>query len=121
MAHYAKVENGIVTQVIVADQDFINSGAVGDSNNWIQTSYNTTKGIHELGGEPLRKNYAGFGYSYNEQLDAFIPPKLFDSWILDEVTGTWVAPTNPPEDGRHYIWDEDKLDWVINIVLPEEP
>ena len=77
MAHFAKVENGLVIDVIVAEQEFINSGAVGDPSSWVQTSYNTYAGVHKLGGIPLRKNYAGIGYTYDAQRDAFIPPNPF--------------------------------------------
>lgn len=76
MAHYAEIDdNGIVLRVIVAEQDFIDSGAVGDPQKWIQTSYNTINGIHKLGGKPFRKNFAGIGYIYNKQLDEFNPPE----------------------------------------------
>lgn len=119
MAHYAKVENGIVTEVIVADADFINSGYVGNPASWIQTSYNTQGNVHLLGGTPLRKNYAGIGYSYNEELDAFIPPKPFNSWLLNEDTGLWYPPVNRPDDGKYYIWNETILDWEeIENPLP---
>lgn len=103
MAHYARVLNGFVTHVIVADQDFINSGAVGDPSEWIQTSYNTRGGIHygedgnPDGGIALRKNYASIGYMYLQNLDAFVPPKPFAiggvDWTLDENTGLWTHPT----------------------------
>ena len=96
MSHFAKVENGIVTHVIVAEQDFINSGLVGDPSIWIQTSYNTYAGEHRLGGTPLRKNYAGLGYTYDSERDAFIPPNPFPSWILDENTCLWNPPTGRP-------------------------
>lgn len=119
MAHYAKVENGIVTEVIVADADFINSGYVGSPALWIQTSYNTQGNVHLLGGTPLRKNYAGIGYSYNEELDAFIPPKPFNSWLLNEDTGLWYPPVAKPDDGKYYIWNETILDWEeIENPLP---
>ena len=102
MAHFAKVEDGIVTQVIVAEQDFINSGAVGDPSQWIQTSYNGS----------IRKNYAGIGYHYNKELDIFIGPKPFESWTLDIETGTWISPIEKPTDGKFYIWDEKTLNWI---------
>jgi len=90
MSHFAKVENGIVTKVIVAEQDFIDSGVVGDPADWIQTSYNTRDGVHILGGTPLRKNYASKGYSYDSVRDAFIPPKPIEgNWILNEDTCQW--------------------------------
>lgn len=120
MTHYAKVEDGIVTAVIVADEEFINSGHLGEPSLWIQTSYNTQGNVHLLGGTPLRKNYAGIGYTYNAELDAFIPPKLFDSWILNEDTGLWDAPIIKPDDGVYYIWNENILNWqeVENILPP---
>ena len=91
MAHYAKIENTIVTQVIVAEQDFIATGALGDPAAWIQTSYRTHGGQHPEG-TPLRKNYAGLGYTYDEQRDAFIPPKPYPSWVLNEQTCLWESP-----------------------------
>ena len=99
MAHFAQIdENNIVTNVIVAEQDFINSGAVGDPSKWIQTSYNTQGGEHKLGGTPMRKNYAGIGYTYDSQRDAFIPPKPFESWVLNEDTCLHVAPVDMPTE-----------------------
>jgi len=119
MSHFAHVdENNIVTQVIVAEQDFINSGAVGDPSSWIQTSYNTYDGQHKNGGTPLRKNYAGIGYSYDAGRDAFIPPKPFNSWTLDETTCLWEAPTPYPTDGKIYNWNENTLSWD-EVVIPE--
>ena len=129
MSHFAKVEDGVVTQVLVAEQDFINSGAVGDPAQWIQTSYNTRAGVHY---EPdshtpsadqskaLRKNYAGIGYTYDAARDAFIPPKPdpYPSWIIDDATGLWKPPVAMPTDGQEYDWDESTLSWVV--VVPEE-
>lgn len=113
MSHFAQIdENNIVTQVIVAEQDFINSGAVGDPSRWVQTSYNTSGGQHKNGGTPLRKNYAGIGYSYDVSRDAFIPPKPFNSWSLNEDTCWWEAPTPMPTDDKIYSWDEDNLSWI---------
>lgn len=109
MAHFAKVENGLVTQVIVAEQDFIDSGAVG--TGWIQTSYNTHGGQHPEG-RPLRKNYAGIGYTYDTERDAFIPPKVYNSWLLNEDSCLWEAPIPKPQDGKEYLWDEPLLSWV---------
>lgn len=111
MAHFAKVENGIVTQVIVIDQETLNTGLWGDPASWIQTSYNTRGGQHPEG-RPLRKNYAGIGYTYDAQRDAFIPPKPFNSWVLDEATCQWNAPTPMPTDGKNYEWDEATTAWV---------
>lgn len=115
MAHFAKVENGIVTQVIVAEQEFINSGAVGNPENWIQTSYNTYGGVHLLGGTPLRKNFAGVGFTYNVEKDAFIPPKplQYESWVLNEEKYIWEAPLEMPKDNKAYYWNEEQLEWVL--------
>jgi len=103
MAHFAKIDsNNIVTQVIVAEQDFINSGAVGDSFLWVQTSYNNN----------FRKNFAGVGYTYDKAKDAFIPPKPYPSWTLVEDTCQWTAPTAMPDDGKMYTWNEDTTNWT---------
>ena len=113
MAHFAQIdENNIVINVLVAEQEFINSGAVGDSAHWIQTSYNTRSGVHALGGTPLRKNYAGLGYTYDVSRDAFIPPKPFASWVLNEDTCLWEAPVPMPTDGKMYRWDEATVSWA---------
>ena len=80
---------------------------------WKQTSYNTSAGIHKLGGTPFRKNHAGIGYTYDENRDAFIPPKPFNSWILNEQTCLWESPTNRPNDQKNYIWNESTLTWNI--------
>jgi hypothetical protein len=121
MAHFAKVEDGIVTQVIVIDQETLNTGHWGDPASWIQTSYNTQRGIHTQGGTPLRKNYAGIGYSYDAGLDAFIPPKPYASWVLDENTCTWSAPvTEPTEEGKRYVWRESDTSWVEYINRPDD-
>jgi hypothetical protein len=117
MSHFAKVESGIVTQVIVAEQEFINSGAVGDPASWIQTSYNTYGGQHRLGGTPLRKNYAGIGCTYDAVRDAFYAPQPFPSWTLNEETCLWVAPTPRPEDGKIYNWNEESLSWIEVVPL----
>jgi hypothetical protein len=109
MAHFAQVENGIVTQVIVAEQDVIDSGFFG--TGWIQTSYNTYGGQHPEG-RPLRKNYAGVGYTYDSTRDAFISPKPFASWVLNETTCLWDAPTPMPTDNKRYSWNEEQLGWV---------
>lgn len=109
MSHFAQVENGVVTQVIVAEQDVIDSGVFG--SGWVQTSYNTNGGQHPEG-RPLRKNYAGVGYTYDEQRDAFIPPQPFPSWTLNEDTCLWDAPVSYPNDGKLYIWDEEQQQWI---------
>jgi hypothetical protein len=111
MAHFAKVVDGIVTQVIVAEQEFFNTFIDTSPGEWIQTSYNTLGGQHPEG-RPLRKNYAGIGYTYDRERDAFIPPQPYASWLLDEETCLWNAPTPMPNDGKLYIWDEPTLSWV---------
>jgi hypothetical protein len=115
MGHFAKIENNIVTNVIVAEDEFIQSGVLGEPSSWIKTSYNTREGIHLQGGEPLRKNFAGIGYSYNKDLDAFIPPKPleYESWILNEEKCIWEPPIKMPSDGKSYYWDEELLEWVL--------
>ena len=119
MSHFAEINNdGIVQRVIVAEQDFIDSGAVGDPSNWVQTSYNTKGGVHYApnGGEPdggvaLRKNYAGKGHTYDKTRDAFIESKPYPSWELDEDTCEWNSPVPYPDDGEKYGWDEDTTSW----------
>jgi hypothetical protein len=111
MSHFAKVENGIVTQVIVAESDFIATGALGDPAAWIQTSYNTVGNQHPEG-RPLRGNYAGIGYTYDAGNDVFYAPQPFPSWILSIDTWTWGAPVDYPTDGKVYNWDEATLSWV---------
>ena len=113
MAHFAQVTDNKVTQVIVIDQETLNTGHWGDPSTWIQTSYNTRAGEHILGSEPLRKNYAGIGYTYDRSLDAFIPPKLYNSWILNEETCLWEPPISYPTDKNKYIWNEETLSWNI--------
>lgn len=118
MAHFAKInKENIVEQVIVAEQDFIDSGAVGDSSTWIQTSYNTQGGKHINGGTPLRKNYAGIGYTYDRKRDAFIPPQPYPSWTLNQETCLWDSPIPQPEDGKFYVWDEEKVEWVEREII----
>ena len=102
MSHFAKLNNNTVTEVIVAEQDFINSGAVGDSFLWVQTSYNGN----------FRKNYAGIGFTYDSDRDAFIAPKPYPSWTLDEDTCTWETSVAIPDATKLYDWDEDTTNWV---------
>ena len=103
MSHFAEInKDGKVQRVIVAEQDFINSGVVGDSFNWIQTSYNNN----------FRKNYAGIGYTYDSGRDAFISAKPYPSWTLNETTCNWEAPVTIPDDGKQYRWDEPTTNWV---------
>jgi hypothetical protein len=121
MAHYAFLdENNIVIEVIVGKDE----GEDGiDWEQWYsnfrgltckRTSYNTQGGVHTLGGEPFRKNYAGIGYSYDPDRDAFIPPKPFDSWVLNEESCFWEPPVAYPNDGNSYDWDEENQNWVAN-------
>ncbi|MGI9141611.1 MAG: hypothetical protein ACR2IJ_00320 [Fluviibacter sp.] len=110
MSHFAKVENGIVTQVIVVEQDVIDSGLFG--TGWVQTSYNTVGGVHTQGGTPLRKNFAGIGYHYDSYRDAFIPQRPFKSWPLNEQTCLWEPPVPMPTDGKLYRWDEITTSWM---------
>ena len=101
MSHFAKIDkNNVVTDVITAEQDFINSGKVGDSFLWVQTSYSGS----------FRKQYAGIGYTYDKTNDVFIVPKPFESWVLDS-NQDWEAPTAMPDDGKYYSWDEDTKAW----------
>lgn len=111
MSHFAKVIDGIVTEVLVIEQDVIDTGLFGDPALFVQTSFNTHGGVHPEG-RPLRKNYAGIGYVYDAERDAFIPPQPFPSWTLDEDTCLWNAPTAKPDDGKIYTWDEATLAWV---------
>lgn len=110
MSHYAKVENSIVTQVIVAEEDFIQTGALGDPAGWIQTSYNTHGGQHPED-RPLRKNYAGIGYTYDSTRDAFIPPQPYPSWTMSEETCLWNAPVAMPTEGGPFTWNEEAQTW----------
>ena len=115
MAHYAKVLEGIVETVIVAEPEFFNNFVDDSPGKWIQTSYNTRGGVHY---EPnsntpssdqskaLRKNYAAVGYTYDKTRDAFIPPQQFPSWTLNETTCLWDPPMPQPSDGKTYLWDE---------------
>ena len=121
MSHYAKVVDGIVNQVIVAEAEFFESFVDSSPGEWIQTSYNTRGGVHidPETGEPsadqskaLRFNYAGIGFTYDRERDAFIPPKPFASWTLNETSCLWEAPVAYPTDGKHYVWDEATTSWV---------
>jgi len=118
MSHFAQVKNKIVQMVIVAEQDFINN--LEDKDDWIQTSYNTRGGVHydpftnePDNGIPLRKNYAGIGSIYDENLDAFYDPQPYPSWVLNTNTCQWEAPIPQPNDGNTYIWNEDTKNWDL--------
>ena len=108
MAHYAKVENNFVTQVIVAEQDFIDT----QEGTWIQTSYNTQRGVHSEGGAPLRKNFAGVGMTYDTTRDAFYSTQPYASWTLNEDTCIWEAPVDLPDGIKFYEWDESITNWT---------
>jgi len=125
MGHFAKVSNGIVTRVIVAEADFFNNFVDDSPGKWIQTSYNTRGGVHyqpntnepsEDQSKALRKNYAGIGYSYDSTRDAFIPPQPFNSWTLNEDTCLWDSPVPYPTDGKLYKWNEEILNWEEVII-----
>jgi len=121
MAHWAELdENNIVTRVLVGSNEDPDEGYQWLIDNlggtWVKTSYNTQGGVHSLGGTPLRKNYAGIGYSYDADRDAFIPPKPFNSWLLNEDTCLWDAPTPYPTDGKFYRWVEEDLNWQEIVV-----
>lgn len=111
MAHFAKVTDGIVTQVIVAEPEFFETFVDTSPGEWIQTSYNTYGGVHKLGGTPLRKNFAGIGYTYNAQEDCFVPPKPYASWTLDTNTCLWQPPVAMPTDDKMYRWNETAQAW----------
>lgn len=134
MAHFAKVKSRKVLEVIVAEQDFINALPKETGVKWVQTSYNTRNGVHygwkdvtftgedgtlftdkqpyADGGVPLRKNYAGVGYTYDTGRDAFYAPKPYPSWTLNEDTCLWEPPTPMPDDAKFYQWDESAKEWI---------
>lgn len=123
MSHFAKVENGVVVDVIKIEQDVLNTGAWGDPSEWIQTSYNTYGGVHYIPdsnprqpspdqSKALRGNYAGVGYIYDKHNDVFYPPQPYPSWTISEPTWIWQPPVPFPEDGKFYNWDEATLSWV---------
>jgi hypothetical protein len=111
MAHFAKVNQGIVEKVIVAEQDFIDTMVDTSPGSWIQTSYNTRGGVHSDGGTPLRKNFAAVGGSYDAERDAFIPPQPYPSWTLNEETCIWDCPVAYPDDDNTYTWNEETQTW----------
>lgn len=120
MSHFAKVENGTVTRVIVAEPEFFETFVDNSPGEWIQTSYNTRGGVHYSpetnepdGGVALRKNYAGVGYTYDKTNDAFIPPKPYNSWILNTESFLWDPPTPMPTDGQQYSWNEETQSWDV--------
>jgi hypothetical protein len=118
LSHFAKCLDGKVIQCIVAEPDFFNTFVDSSPGSWIQTSYNTRGGVHygpngePDGGIALRSNYAGIGYTYDQQNDVFYAPRPFPSWVLDQTTWIWNAPVPYPTDGMLYTWDEPTLGWV---------
>tara|TARA_R110000751_G_scaffold301823_1_gene415500 strand:+ start:308 stop:691 length:384 start_codon:yes stop_codon:yes gene_type:complete len=125
MAHFAKLNND---NIVIDVQSVHNNTATneaagitflnnlyGTSDTWKQTSYNTRGNIHKLGETPLRKNYAGIGYTYDEDKDAFIAPKPYPSWTLNETTCLWKAPVDYPDDDKYYIWNEDITNWEEGV------
>ena len=121
MSHFAKLDaNNIVTFVTVGRQEDDGQEAALTARTgdvYKQTSYNTSGGVHRLGGTPLRKNYAGIGYTYDAARDAFIPPKPYNSWVLNEDSCLWEAPVPYPDDGERYQWDEATLSWISNDAV----
>jgi len=111
MSHFAKVLDGKVTQVIVAEPEFFQNFVDTSPGTWIQTSYNTYGNAHKLGGTPLRGNYAGIGYTYDSTNDVFVPPQPYPSWTVNQSTWLWEAPVAMPTDGKNYTWDEATTSW----------
>jgi hypothetical protein len=119
MAHFAEVdENNIVLRVLVVDDSQESNGqeflatTLGLGGTWIKTSYNTNAGVHSNGGTPLRKNYAGIGYTYDSGRDAFIAPKPYPSWVLNEESCVYEAPVAMPTEGQ-YTWNEETTSWDL--------
>ena len=123
MSHYAKVVDGKVTQMIVAEAEFFDTFVDSSPGRWVQTSYNTRGGVHygqdgePDGGIALRGNYAGIGYVYDAANDVFYIPQPFPSWILNNATWTWKAPIATPTDGKIYTWSEDTISWVEHTPM----
>jgi hypothetical protein len=110
MSHFAKVTDGKVVQVIVAEQEFFDTFVDTSAGTWLQTSYNTYGNQHPEG-RPLRGNYAGIGYTYDATNDVFYAPQPFPSWILNNTTWLWEAPVAMPTDGKDYKWNESITNW----------
>ena len=111
MSHYAKVVDGKVVSVIVAEAEFFETFVDSSAGTWIKTSYNTIGNKHTQGGTPLRGNFAGIGYHYDPAADVFFAPKPFDSWVLSPKTFLWEAPVAMPADGKAYEWQESSQSW----------
>jgi hypothetical protein len=125
MSHFAKIQNNIVVQVISAEPEFFETFIDSSPGEWFQTSYNTRGGVHydpqtslpsEDQSKALRKNYASIGFTYDRTRDAFIPPKPFSSWVLEEESCLWKAPVDMPSDGNMYNWNEEIKDWVLSEI-----
>ena len=116
MAHYAKVVDGKVVQVIVAEADFFTTFVDSSPGTWLKTSYNTHGNQHPEG-RPLRGNYAGIGYSYDTVADAFYAPQPYASWVLSPKTFLWEAPVAMPVDGKQYEWDETTTSWKELVAV----
>ena len=129
MASFAKIglNNKVIEVLSVHNNELKDSNGIEQEVNgidfltkltgwsiWKQTSYNTIGGVHKLGGTPLRKNHAAIGYTYDEDRDAFIAPKPYPSWILNETTCQWEAPVIKPDDGQNYDWNEENQQWDLN-------
>ena len=117
IGYYAKLDSdNIVMEVIRASQEDIDLRTVQFAEKWVQCSYNTRGGVHLNGGIPLRKNYPGMNWFYDEKRDAFIPPKTYNSWILNEDTCIWEAPVEcPSKDGVSYRWNEEIKNWIEEV------
>jgi hypothetical protein len=111
VAHFAKIVNGVVTQIIVAEPEFFKTFVDSSPGEWIQTSYNTYGNQHPED-RPLRGNYAGIGYIYDKTNDVFYAPKPYSSWVLNNSTWLWEAPSPIPTDGKAYKWDEATTSWI---------
>lgn len=111
MSHFAKVVNGVVAQVIVAEQEFFDTFVDSSPGEWIQTSYNTYGNQHPEG-RPLRGNFAGIGFTYDRENDVFYAPQPFQSWTLNNTTWLWESPVPYPDDGKQYYWDETTTSWI---------
>ena len=114
MSHFAKVLDGKVVQLIVAEPEFFDTFIDSSPGQWIQTSYNTISNEHILGGTPLRGNYAGVGFTYDATNDVFYAPKPYPSWILNKDTWSWEAPVPYPTDDKIYQWDEANTNWILS-------
>jgi hypothetical protein len=112
MSHFAKVVDGKVVQVIVAEPEFFDHFVDSSPGAWIQTSYNTKGGVHLLNGTPLRGNYAGIGSIYDSTNDVFYDPQPYPSWTISAPNWTWTPPIDYPSDGKLYLWDEPNQSWI---------